>query len=99
MANGTKTATAQVKNGTLILPRTMRSAWQRGKALVFSTSDMLVIQKPRKRTKTSTLSKAAIDRRLAKSLDDFTKDRAWGPFGSAQELMASLEHSRTTLHR
>jgi len=98
MANGARTTTAQVKNGTVILPKVMRNAWQRGKVFVFSTSDMLVIHKPRKRIKTSSVSNAVIDQRLAKSLADFAGGRSWGPFHSAKALMASLERNRAMPH-
>ena len=45
------------------------------------------------RGKVSLIPKSAIDRGIAESLEDFRKGRFYGPFDTAEEMIASL-HAR-----
>jgi hypothetical protein len=42
------TQTAQVKNGTIVLPSRIRQSWKTGRVLVFSSQDTLIVKKVRR---------------------------------------------------
>lgn len=42
------TQTAKVKNGTIILPKKLRKAWQKAEVFIFPNPDTLIIKKIQK---------------------------------------------------
>lgn len=49
------------------------------------------------RGKVTFTPKSVIDRGIAESLEDFKKGRAYGPFDTAEEMIASLHHQARKL--
>jgi len=79
------------KKFQVVIPTAVR------KQVKIRVGDLLEVKA--ERGKVSMIPKSAVDRGIAESLEDFKKGRFYGPFKTAEEMIASLHENAKRLGR